>query len=475
MPIETLVLATALPVLVALLCMAFASRPTAAVAVLLLVELGLATGVAPAISLGAIALYPGDLLAAALAVAAAIRWRRRAGDRHLKGLLLAFIALLSLSVVRGVVAFGLEESVAAARELLGFATAAAFFSTVSTTPRLIRSVRTWLLAASAVVLAGALGFWVERGFGTYQGSGERALNAQQALIVLMAVVVTIIFPLFRGPILRWAVPAAGVVVLVLSTQRTVWAAAAVATAVLMSARPGGRARAEVNRARLLALGAVLAVVLLVAAGPQGARSDLTTGYERATGEETTFSWRLEGWSALLERQLSGTLVDLVIGSPSGTGEARVINGATVEVGAHSMYVSTFTMTGIIGIALLVWAYLAAFVACRRRLLSNSTFVGQAAVLFMVLLALDLTFFVGYPSAAISGLILGLACGFAGAALPGPVPAGPDKSAVGESDEADTDADEASSPPARERAPARTLIADPFHLLTGPESSPPAQG
>ncbi len=48
----------------------------------------------------------------------------------------------------------------------------------------------------------------------------------------------------------------------------------------------------------------------------------------------------------------------------------------------------------------------------------------------------------------------------------------------ESDEAeadDTDADEASSPPARERAPARTLIADPFHLLTGPESSPPAQG
>lgn len=475
-----MVLGAALPVLLALLCAAFATRPTAAVPVLLAVELGAAAGIAPGIALGAIALYPGDLLAATLAVATAMRWRNRACDRHLRRLLVAFIAVLALSVVRGLAAFGLEEAVNAARELLGFATAAVFFSTVRTTPRLIRSVRTWLLAAAVVVLVGALGFWVERGLGTYQASGERALSALQALVVLLAVVVTVIFPLFHGPILRWALPAVGLVVLVLSTQRTVWAAAVVAAAVLLGTRPKGRARATVNRARLLAVGAGLAVVLLVAAGPQGARSDLTTGYQRATGEETTFTWRLEGWSALVERQLSGTVVDLVIGSPSGTGEARVINGATVAVGAHNMYVSTFTMTGIIGVALLIWAYLAAFVACRRRLLSSSAFVGQAALLFMVLLALDLTYFVGYSSGAVSGLILGLACGLTGTAIQDPASTGPDKRAVAESDEADTDADEAesdevSSPPARERAPAPTLMADPFHLLSGPEASPPAQG
>ena len=136
--------------------------------------------------------------------------------------------------------------------------------------------------------------------------------------MLLAVVVTIIFPLFHGPILRWALPAAGLVVLVLSTQRTVWAAAVVAAAVLLGTRPK-RARAEVNRTRLVALGAALTVVLLVAAGPQGARSDLTTGYQRATGEETTFSWRLEGWTELIDRQFSGTVLDLLIGSPSGTG------------------------------------------------------------------------------------------------------------------------------------------------------------
>ena len=113
MPPETVVLGAALPVLLASLCAAFASRPTAAVPVLLLVELGAAAGIAPGIALGAIALYPGDLLAVALAVATAMRWRNRACDRHLKRLLLAFIALLSLSVVRGVAAFGLEESVAA--------------------------------------------------------------------------------------------------------------------------------------------------------------------------------------------------------------------------------------------------------------------------------------------------------------------------------------------------------------------------
>ena len=161
-----------------------------------------------------------------------------------------------------------------------------------------------------------------------------------------------------------------------------------------------------------------------------------------------------------------------------------------------MYVSTFTMTGIIGVALLIWAYLAAFVASRRRLLSNSTFVAQAAVLFMVLLALDLTYFVGYSSGAISGLILGLACGITGIAIQGPASPGRDTSEVSQPDEPDIDTDEpdidpdeadtdqadtdeaepdeAPSAPAEEWAPARSLMADPFPLLTGPESSPPAQ-
>ena len=232
-------------------------------------ELGAAAGIAPGIALGAIALYPGDLLAAALAVATAMRWRNRACDRHLKRLLLAFIALLALSVVHGVLAFGLEESVAAARELLGFATAAVFFSTVSTTPRLIRSVRSWLLAASVVVLVGALGFWLERGLGTYQGSGERALNGLQALRRAPG----------RGgddhlPPVPRPDPAVGATGRGPGRPRVVDPAHGLGRRRggrrgAPRARPKGRARAEVNRTRLVALGAALAVVLLVAAGPQG--------------------------------------------------------------------------------------------------------------------------------------------------------------------------------------------------------------
>jgi hypothetical protein len=43
--------------------------------------------------------------------------------------------------------------------------------------------------------------------------------------------------------------------------------------------------------------------------------------------------------------------------------------------------------------------------------SPSVFVGQAALLFTALLALQFTFFVGYSSGGLVGLMLGLACGF----------------------------------------------------------------
>ena len=41
-----------------------------------------------------------------------------------------------------------------------------------------------------------------------------------------------------------------------------------------------------------------------------------TGYQQSD----TFSWRLEGWTALTDRQLTGSTVDLAIGLPAGTGE-----------------------------------------------------------------------------------------------------------------------------------------------------------
>jgi hypothetical protein len=411
--LESVLLAGIVLILVALLSVGFASRPASAVPLLLLVEMGDAASIAPSVMVGHFHVYAGDIIAVALAMATLIRWQQRGDGLRRTRPLVVLLVILLLSMARGVAAFGPQPSMVAARPILEMLTAAIFFSTVRVTPQLVRTVRNWLLLASAVLVLVAVNFWFQHGFGTYAATGARALDALQALIVLETTVIIVVFPPFRGPVLRWVIPLVGFVVVVLSVVRTVWAAGLVAAAVLVVARPKSRGSTSIAGRRLLVVAAVLAVVLIVAVGPPGVTSSLTAGYQQtstAQNSNSTFSWRLQGWSKLINRQRAGPVADLVIGSPSGTGN----ESSNVDVflpASHSQYVWTLTMTGIIGLALLVWVYVQALRKSRRRLRSLSAFVGQAALLFTALLALQLTFFVGYSSGSLVGLMLGLACGF----------------------------------------------------------------
>ncbi|MHB1510720.1 MAG: hypothetical protein ACYCST_15555 [Acidimicrobiales bacterium] len=410
--LESALVAAIVLVVVALLSVAFASRPASAIPFVLLVELGIASSVTPAIMVGNLHVYPGDILTVALMAATLMRWQQRGDGLRAPRPLVVFMAILLLSTLRGVAAFGLQPSIVDAREMLSMLTAAVFFSTVRFTPQLVRVVRNCLLLASGVLLVIAVDFWLQHGFGTYAATGARALDALQALILLETTIFTILFPPLRGPVLRWVVPMAGFVLVVLSIQRTVWAATLVAVAVLVVVRQRSSGATAVAGRRVVVVAAVLAVLLLVAAGPSGVTSSLTAGYQQTSiTQNSTLNWRLQGWSALIHRQIAGPLADLVVGSPSGTGSARAIDGSIVTVAAHSEYVSTLDKVGILGLALLVWVYMTALRKARRRLHSPSPFVGQAALLITVLLDLQLTYLVAYSEGWLVGLMLGLACGF----------------------------------------------------------------
>ncbi|MGA3354463.1 MAG: hypothetical protein ABSD85_14965 [Acidimicrobiales bacterium] len=411
--LESALLAAIALALVTLLSVVFASRPASAIPLVLLVEMASLFSIPQGVMVGQFHVYPEDIITVALAVATLIRWQQRGDGLPPTRPLVVLLVILLLSMARGAAAFGLQPSVVAAREILLMLAAAIFFSTVRVTPQLVRAVRNWLLLASAVLILVAVNFWLQHGFGTYAVTGGRALDSLQALFVLETTIIIVVFPPFRGPVLRWVVPLVGFVVVVLSVQRTVWAAGLVAAAVLVVARQKSRGSTSVAGRRLLVAAAVLAVVLLVAAGPPGVTSSLTAGYQQtsaAQSSNSTFSWRLQGWSAMINRQRAGPVADLVLGSPSGTGNES-INEAVFLPASHSQYVWTFTITGISGLALLVWVYVTALRKSRRRLRSPSAFVGQAALLFTALLALQLTFFVGYSSGGLVGLMLGLACGF----------------------------------------------------------------
>jgi hypothetical protein len=400
-------------VLIALLAVTFTTRPVIAVPLLLLVEWANASfATLGLIMVGPLHIYPEDILTAALLVATLLRWLRRGNGLRPPQPLIVLLAIVLLGMARGAAAFGVQTSVVLGREMLAMCTVAVFFGTVRVTPKLILTVRNWLLVASAVFLIVAVRFWILHGLDTYAITGTRALNSLQALIVLETTIFVMLFPPFRSPVFRFITPLVGIVIVLLSIQRTVWAAGVVAIAILVVA--GKKSRGTTSRAarRLVMVAAVFAVVLLVAAGPSGVTSSLTVGIQQtSTSQNSTFSWRLQGWSVLISRQIDGPTVDFVLGSPTGTGYERIIGGNTVTVGPHSEYVSALDLTGLVGIALLVWLYAAAFRRCVRRLRSPSPFVGQSALLFIALLALQLTFFIAYSEGVLVGIMLGLAWGF----------------------------------------------------------------
>lgn len=411
--LDSALLGTIVLVLIALLSVTFTTRPTIAVPLLLLVEWANGSNVTlGVIMVGRLHVYPADILTATLLVATLLRWLRRGDGLRPPQPLFVLLVIVLLGMARGTAAFGVQTSVLYSRSILAMCTSAVFLSTVRVTPRLILNVRNWLLATSAVIVFAAVRFWILHGFGTYVTTGARALDGLQALILLETTIFVVLFPLFRGPVFRFITPLFGIVIVLLSIQRTVWAAGIVAVVVLVVA--GKETRGTTSRAtrRLLALAAVLVVVLLAAAGPTQVTNSLTAGIQQTnTTQNSTLNWRLQGWSILISRQIDGPIIDLVLGSPTGTGYARVINGGTVTVAPHSEYVSALDLTGLVGVVLLLWVYAAAFRRCRKRLRSPSPFITQGALLFMVLLALQLTYFIAYSEGALVGLGLGLTWGF----------------------------------------------------------------
>jgi hypothetical protein len=401
---ESALIAAILTILLASLSVAVATRPAIAIPLLLLVVMIASASLEPVSVVAGIHVGATEILSVTLVVATLIRLQNGLGWRPSRLLVLLMLVLV-LGVVRGLTPFGLQGAVVSAEEMLAMLSAAVFFSTVRITPSLIRTLRNSFLLAFGVLVCAAAVFWSQHGLDTFAATGDRAINAIQALIVLEATVLMVLFPPFRGLVLRFALPLIGAAVVVLSTQRTVWVGGLVAAAVLSVARRknGGSATAP----RLIVAVAAVGVVLLVAAGPATVTRNLETGSQ----ETGTFDWRLEGWSALIHRQLNGSTVDLAVGSPVGTGEDRVLKGQRVTVAAHSEYVSTLDLVGLIGLSLLAWVCGSTLVWSRRRMRATSPFIAQAGLLFVALLALQIVYFFDYSIGALAGLVLGLACAF----------------------------------------------------------------
>ena len=361
--------------------------------------------------------YFGDIVTVGVIVGFIIRYLRprEHGARRPLGLILVFNLMLIVGITRGLGAFGPNQVLNFSRESLSLWTTMLFVSTIPVTRRVMESLRNWMALFGLGLTIYAIRYWLTFGFGNYNNEVQgRAIDKTQALVVLVAAILLFAYPFGTTLVQRFVPPAIGGVVVLLSIQKTVWLAGIIAVIALVAA--SGSDRASRTRRRVVLVSGVL-LALIITFAPGGVSHDLSHSVASTQGTSSSVSWRTQGWSQIVQKQMSGPLLNFVVGSPIGTVLDRSVYlidannhvvQTTVDTHAHSDYIQQFAEIGLVGFTLfllfLLWLLRGTWRASRS---SGPDDALAAGVLFS-LLAGCLAFYIGYTNADVSGITIGLA-------------------------------------------------------------------
>lgn len=347
-----------------------------------------------------------DLGFGLIGLAAVMRLVRRS---HLSlgqaaALLLAGMAVLSLMLSVG--AGPIEQSVNSFRGYFGFLAALVYFSTV-TTDRDQREdfMRIWF--GPAIVMAGLVVMrWGGRLAGVDLGVIDesfdapiRVLDGPESLFVgssALLFLVPALAPAANRPAREKYLGVVLLIITVLLNRRTLWLAVAAAALLVVIRDP------RIGRRVVLAVGVGFA--LFVASLPLFAGDD-GGGAARPVTDASTLLWRAEGWMGLLETGPEEP-AHYLIGQPFGSGYDRTVDGRTLESNPHNFYLQTFLRTGIIGLGALVVTLWAAVRGLSRR--RTEGFDALTSGHLLVLVVVQLVWYLAWPPGAEQGLLLGLA-------------------------------------------------------------------
>ncbi|MGH2393036.1 MAG: O-antigen ligase family protein [Candidatus Limnocylindria bacterium] len=302
---------------------------------------------------GEVQVYVTDVVASLVVGAGVLRLlRQRRFDRYQRWLLLLSVLLL-VSFIRGVAAFGMQQSVNELRHHLFFAGVAIYFATFPPSAWLYDRIgRIWLAVSIPMMVLVSLR-WLAAFAGIDLGVPAEKFGADAAIRVIdgpftffLAHAFVLTIPaLLRGEQERWirriSVPL--LLFVLLLNRRTVWLALVVGVAVLVL-----RDRRLGRRALLLVtLGAVVTAVAFVWLG--GLQEGSDPAVRSGSGNLT---WRIEGWEALVDAW-SHNSTDWAIGQPVGSGFTREVEGSEVTAHPHNFYIEIMIRTGLVGLLALI--------------------------------------------------------------------------------------------------------------------------
>ena len=303
-------------------------------------------------------IYPADAVAVLLLIVTAIYLIRQPPPARIMVPLAVAGAIFTVNLALGIAAFGLHQAVNESREWLYLLTTTAFVIAVG--PWTSRFWRPWFvfaLGAMGLAWLGVARHGLHSATSPIVINGQlvdsRPLNSAGAAALAFALIVLLgskTIGLRRKVIFG----AAAICTLIVVQQRTVWAVLAVAFLVWAAAslRRHGTARYR----RLAAAGvAVLSTVAVALAAGVATGNVLDRSLAETTSKNSTFAWRVIGWTDLLHADHSAA--GLLLGFRFGTGYRRIIDGHVVTASPHSFYVATMLrlgLTGLVALAFLYW-------------------------------------------------------------------------------------------------------------------------
>jgi hypothetical protein len=328
--------------------------------------------------------------------------------------LILFIVLLVLSLLRGIIAFGIQTSVSSFRLMEFWIAAAVYFATVPPSQRVYdRIAKLWIwmtVPLMAIVLARWLAVFAGIDVGVPRerfGSSDaaiRVLDGPYTFFLAQGFILTL--PFWRQGQRSRSIRIVSILLLlfvVLLDRRTAWVAllAGIVTLMLHDRRLGRRAAWAVVTILGMVIGAYSTLLRASRSGEPIAQ---------AASNTASAAWRIEGWVILLA-QWAKSPANWFIGEPFGASFLRLIEGSEDSSSPHNFYIEVLLRTGVFGLLALFALTVGLLMVTWRSSTEDAGVFGSGVL--AALLMMQLIWIIAWAPGIEQGIVTGIAISLAG--------------------------------------------------------------
>jgi O-Antigen ligase len=332
------------------------------------------------------------------------------------------IAVFALAVGAGLVSHGTAAGVQAREHFYAIVAASYFMSFPVQAADLAKFVRAMLVSAMVLLLLCTYRWVVyylpipellPPGRVWSPDGPTRVIASHQTLLMAQLLVIGLFFTRLgaaaRGA--RWMLPLLLAAVLALQ-HRSVWIAALVGVASALALAPRVQGSRVAQLVALLVVGTLTALPLVFSERLSGVTQEISRSAATAVAGQGTVHSRLQDWRQTLGDWSRAGPRALSVGYGFGRDSARVVvneqgERRLITFGAHNHYVSVVTTMGVLGLAAFLWVAAGTALGLFRRY-SSASADGVVPAALLVLLVMQLAYYVPYAGDYLQHALMGLA-------------------------------------------------------------------